>query len=68
MEHANRAGFAGYSWAEDHAEGDFASLAIKHALNQVSDAEDGETLDEEWFEDDLSSLIRNRPSRQVRPN
>ncbi len=30
--------------------------------------EDGETLDEEWFEDDLSSLIRNRPSRQARPN
>jgi hypothetical protein len=71
MEHANRAGFAGYSWAEDHAEGDFASLAIKRALNQASDAEDGEdseTLDEEWFEDDLSSLIRNRPSRQARPN
>ncbi|MDB5807043.1 MAG: hypothetical protein JWN73_4365 [Betaproteobacteria bacterium] len=68
MEHANRAGFAGYSWAEDHAEGDFAAAwGISHALNQAGDAEDGETVDDEWFEDDLISLIRNRPSRR-RPN
>jgi len=67
MEHADRAGFAGYStsnWAEDHAEGRFqASRAFSRAMEEVTFAEDLEAADEELFEDDLLSLIQNRPSR-----
>jgi len=72
MEHADRAGFAGYSvsnWAEDHAEGRFhVARAFTRALDDVTCAEDLEAADEELFEDDLLSLIQNRPSRHAQRN
>jgi len=69
MEHANRAGFAGYSenWAEDHVESGFALPgAMTRALEMVGTDDEPETTDDDWFEDDLLSLIQNRPSRHSR--
>jgi hypothetical protein len=69
MGHADRASFAGYSenWAEDHAEGDFDIAAdMRRAHEQAAAEGDLEDADDGWFEDDLQSLIRNRPSRQAR--
>ena len=71
MGHADRASFAGTnmrSWADDHVEGDLYSTPVyAQAMAQASNAEDFEDIDEEdWFEDDLISLIQNRPSRHAR--
>jgi hypothetical protein len=69
MESVDRAGFAGYSenWAEDHVEADFTwPRAVSRALEQDSLEDSLETTDDEWFEDDLLSLIQNRPSRHPR--
>lgn len=70
MESVDRAGFAGYShqnWAEDHAEGDFGHAgAVHRALDSASNVEDIEAADDDWFEDDLISLVLHRPSRQAR--
>lgn len=59
------AGFPGYSgnWAEDHVEDDRRLGRLAQALEGP---EDPETTDDEWFEDDLLSLIQNRPSRHLR--
>jgi len=70
MDTADRAGFAGYSenWAEDHVEGDFTlPRAMSLALEQDGLDDTLEGTDDEWFEDDLLSLIQNRPSRHSRP-
>ena len=76
MGHADRASFAGTNmsnWADDHVEGDLYSTPVyAQAMAQASNAEDFEGVgneecgDEEWFEDDLASLIQNRPSRHAR--
>lgn len=57
------------NWAEDHAEGAFlAARAVSRALDLADCADVLEAPDEDWFEDDLLSLIQNRPSRHLRPS
>jgi len=71
MGHADRAGLPGYGshWAEDHAEGAFlASRAFTEVSEQADCLEDLDAADEELYEDDLLSLIQNRPSRRLRHN
>ena len=65
----DRTSFADYAgnWAEDHVEdGIRLPHAMHQALEQAGAEEDCEVPDEEWFEDDLLSLIQSRPSRQAR--
>jgi hypothetical protein len=67
MGHTDRAGLPGYGshWAEDHAEGAFlASRAFTEVSDEAEYREDLEAADEELYEDDLLSLIQNRPSRR----
>jgi hypothetical protein len=69
MGQLDRAGFAGTrgDWAEDHAETGFYAFGnIGQALDSATNAEDLEAADEELFEDDLLSLIAQRPSRQFK--
>jgi hypothetical protein len=69
MGQLDRAGLTGHmtDWADDHAEADFrASGAMARALDQASNAEDLEAADAELFEDDLLSLIQQRPSRHCK--
>jgi len=57
-------GYAG-NWAEDHVEDGSRFERLQQALDGP---EDPETSDDDWFEDDLISLIQNRPSRHARRN
>ncbi|HEY4371372.1 MAG TPA: hypothetical protein VGN52_05590 [Burkholderiales bacterium] len=59
------AGFPGYAgnWADGHVE---SGLNFDRLQQAFGEAEDPETTDDEWFEDDLLSLIQNRPSRHAR--
>jgi hypothetical protein len=71
MGHTERTSHPGYGshWAEDHAEGAFlASRAFTEVSEQAEYLEDLEAADEELYEDDLLSLIQNRPSRRLRHN
>lgn len=69
MGQLDRASFPGHigDWAEDHAEADFRAFGnIGQALESANNADDLEAADEELFEDDLLSLIAQRPSRQFK--
>ena len=62
---AEPASFPGYcaNWADDHVEEGLNLDRLQHAFGEP---EDHETTDDDWFEDDLLSLIQNRPSRHLR--